>query len=213
MIFIAVLVAGCSAATGTETPRTADPDLAAAVMRRTAPDRPLRVVFDWVARDGEARFTGSGVARIEPPYRARLDLFGRRGESYVSAAAVGDELRLPPGVDAPLPPPALMWGVLGVVAPPDGARLVGTRTADDRTELHYDVAGDRLVYVLETGALRSVEWEGDRRLSVSLEEAAELGLPRQAVYRDWKGNTELMLTLENAGATGPFPPEIWRPDA
>jgi hypothetical protein len=156
------------------------------------------------------------VARIQPPYRARLDLFGPRGEGYVSAAVVAGELRLPPGVsveDVPLPPPALMWSVLGVVAPPATATLEGTRVQDERTELHYAVEADRLVYVLEGGALRSVEWVADRRQSVGLDAQAELRIPRRATYRDWKGNTELMLILESVEPTGPYPGEVWTPDA
>ncbi len=213
MISIAVVVEGCSGL-APDLPETADPDVAAAVATGTAPDRPLHVVFDWVLRDGEARFTGSGVARIEPPYRARLDLFGPRGEGYVSAAVVGDEVRLPPGAeDVPLPPPALMWGVLGVVAPPGEAVLAGTSAGEERTELHYALDDDRLVYVLEAGRLRSVDWHGPRTLTVRLEEAGAMGIPTRATYRDTGGNTELMLNLQSAGTVEPFPPEIWSPDA
>lgn len=211
---VAGLVAGVLLACGTRTvPDTADPTLAAGVVERTAPDRALQVIFDWRVLDGEARFQGSGSARIEPPYRARLDLFGPQGEGYLSAALVGQGLRLPAGAeDGPLPPPALMWAVLGVVAPPDSAELAGTRVESDVTELHYRVGETRLVYELRGSALRLVDWEGPRRrMVVELSEETERGLPREATYRDWSGYTELMLKLERVDEVESFPPDIWTP--
>ena len=53
-------------------------ELETEAVRATAPSAPLHILFDWTAREPDARFTGRGVARVEPPYRARLDLFGPR---------------------------------------------------------------------------------------------------------------------------------------
>jgi YD repeat-containing protein len=194
-------------------PATVDPATAASAIAGTAPDRPVRVVFQWRAMDGDARFNGQGVARIDVPYHARLDLFGPRGDTYLSAALVGQDLRLPPGVDAaPVPPPALMWAVLGVVAPPETAVLVGTRETAGRAELYYDVDGSTLRYTLEAGRVREVRWDGARRrMVVELRGAAGLGLPTQAVYRDFAAVTELVLNLESVDAVESFPPDIWRP--
>lgn len=206
-----MLMAGCA---GYRVPDTIQPGVAEGAIAGTAPDRPLRVVFDWRILDGEARFTGSGAARIEPPLRARLDLFGPRGDGYLSAALVDAEIRLPPGVEAPqLPPPALMWAVLGVVAPPPRATLVGTRTDGASTELHYRVEErGRIRYTLEGDALRQVLWEGeDRKMVVELGAPAAFGLPAEAVYRDWSGYTELMMTLERADEVDTYPPETWTP--
>lgn len=214
--FLALLAAALAAAcAGRGVPKTADPGVAAAAIDRTAPDRPLQAVFDWVILDGGARFTGSGVARIEPPYRARLDLFGPRGDGYLSAAAIGDQIRLPPGTPAvPLPPPALMWAVLGVVSPPSDAVLVGTRVEDDRTELYYDVEGSRLRYSLVAGRLRSAQWQGGgRQMALELSGSAQHGLPRSALYRDASGGTEMKLDLEQVDHVESFPPDTWMPDA
>ena len=50
------------------------------------------------------------MARIEPPSKARLDLFLDNGEGVLSAALVDDELRLPHGAPEDiLPPVELMW--------------------------------------------------------------------------------------------------------
>ncbi len=145
-------------------PDTLDPTVAATAIEGTAPDRPLQAVFDWEMRDGDARFHGSGAARIQPPYRVRLDLFGPRGDGYLSAAAVGMELRLPPTANpVPLPPAAMMWAALGVVSPPPEARLVGTRVTTAARELHYETNGSRLRYRLIDGHLESAVWRGGGR--------------------------------------------------
>jgi hypothetical protein len=210
------ILAALAAACATHAPpTTVDPATETAAREGTAPDRPLRVVFGWRALEGEARFSGEGVARIEPPFNARLDLFGPRGDTYLSAALVGTDLRLPPGVEAgPLPPPALMWAVLGVVAPPRDAVLVGTRETGERAELYYDVGDSRLVYTLDDGRLRSARWDGQgRRMTVELRGQAGPGLPAQATYRDLATVTELILNVESVDETESFPPDIWWPGA
>lgn len=206
-----VLTAAC--ATPHRVPDTLDPGVEEGAIAGTAPAGPLRMVFDWRIQDGEARFSGSGVARIQPPLRARLDLFGPRGDGYLSAALVDAEIRLPPGVNAPrLPPPAMMWAVLGVVAPPADAVLVGTRADPGRTELHYTAGEGRLRYTLEQGRLREVHWDGSLgRMVVELRGTAELGVPREALYRDLSAYTELMLNLERVDEVDSYPPETWTP--
>lgn len=204
-----------SACAGRGLPETLDATAAAAAIEGTAPDRPLRVIFDWTILEGGARFTGSGAARMEPPYRARLDLFGPRGEGYLSAALVENELRLPRGTPVvPLPPPAMIWAALGVVAPPEEAVLVGTRVNPDRTELYYDVEESRLRYTLMGGRLTAARWDGNgRRMALDLTGSVEPGLPAQALFRDASAGTELKLNLEQVDEVEPYPPEIWTPGA
>jgi hypothetical protein len=213
-VLAATLLVWATTACATHTlPGTADPATAAAAIAATAPDRPLRVVFAWAALEGEARFSGEGVARIQPPYHARLDLFGPRGDTYLSAALVGAEIRLPPGVQATqIPPPPLMWAALGVVAPPAEAVLVGTRETPGRSELYYELEGGILRYTLEAGALRSARWEGaGRRMTVDLRGTATYGLPAQGVFRDVTAAVELTLNLESVDEVDPYPSDIWTP--
>jgi hypothetical protein len=213
LLVLALLLPGCAA--GLRVPGTLDPAVATTAVEATAPQRPLQVVFAWEAMEGDARFAGQGVARIQPEYRARLDLFGPRGDTYLSAALVDSDLRLPPGVPpVQIPPPPLLWAVLGVVAPPPGATLVGTREQTGRTELYYEVGGGILLYTLEGDTLRSARLEepGRRRL-VELTGSAAHGLPARAVYRDAAAGVELMLNLERADEAESFPPDIWRPGA
>lgn len=203
---VATLLVGCA---GRGVPATVDPAAADRAVRETAPDRPLRVVFEWRILDGEARFAGDGVARIEDPYRARLDLFGPKGEGYLSAALVGTELRLPGEPDRALPPPAMIWSVLGVVNPPEDAELRGTRQNGDELELHYAVDGSRLLYVLRGPRLRLVEWRGGgRHMVVELEAAAD-GMPVAAAYRDWSRGTELHIGVGTVEEVESYPPDIW----
>lgn len=213
-VALALVGVAVSACASRGLPETLEPHVAAAAIERTAPDRPLQAVFDWVMLDGGARFTGSGAARMEPPYRVRLDLFGPRGDGYLSAAAVGMDVRLPPGTPSvPLPPPSMLWAAFGVVAPPDEARLVGTTVAEDRTELYYDVGGSRLRYTLVEGRLRSATWRGEgRQMALELSDAVEHDLPVSALYRDAGGGTELKLSLERVDDAEPFPPGTWVPD-
>ena len=205
-IIVVTLLTACSTR---GIPDTLDPDAARLAVEATAPDRPLRVLFGWRILDGGARFSGEGAARIEPPYRARLDLFGPNGEGYLSAALVGTDLRLPGEPDRALPPPAIIWSVLGVVRPPDDAILLGTREVEGRVELHYGVGESRLRYVLQDGRLRSVDWRGDGRRMVLELNGASGALPTEAAYRDWSQNTELHTELETVEEVDPYPPEIW----
>ncbi|MGK7313253.1 MAG: hypothetical protein ACN0LA_13545 [Candidatus Longimicrobiales bacterium M2_2A_002] len=211
-----VLVVMAAACAGRGVPETVDPVVAERAVRETAPDRPLRAVFGWRALDGQARFSGEGAARIEPPYRARLDLFGPRGEGYLTAALIDREIRLPGEPEVALPPPAMLWALLGVVRPPADAVLEGTRvTADgeaEERELYYGVDGSRIRYVLVGGRLRSAEWTGGgRRMIIELAAGSDGPLPSTATYRDWSRNTELHMGLEAVEQVEPYPPEIWTP--
>ncbi len=206
---VLALSAGCA---GRAVPPTLDPSAAAAAVEATAPRTPLRVVFGWQAQDGSARFHGRGVARIAPAYHARLDLFGPGGDGYLSAALVGGDLRLPGGgSEVRLPPPAFMWAVLGVVAPPAGATLIATSEEGATTELFYDLDDGRLIYTLVDGRLSRATW--DRRGGAALVELKDLGgtVPGTALYRDRAANMELLLNVERTDEVEAFPPEIWDP--
>lgn len=177
----------------------------------TTLDRPLHVLFSWRLDERDGRFNGQGATRYEPPRRARLDLFGPRGEAYLTAALVDMELRLPAGADAtPLPPPALLWAALGVFRPPQGAQLTGTARDGEITRIDYARDDERWTFRLERGRLRWAEWvRRDGRRTVALEGDAGQGLPGQAVYRDWPAFRELRLTVEEVNETDGFDGEIW----
>mgnify|MGYP006908220013 CR=1 FL=1 len=190
--------------------------VAESLERSTRLDEPTRIDFSWRLNESGSRLAGVGVARIEPPYRARLDLFLENGESVISAALVDDDLRLPPGApDDVLPPTDMLWATLGVFRPVDGTRLLGGEELEDgarrlryayesRGELRFEVVGDavRSLEVLEGGA--GVEW-------VRLEASEDGRYPNAAVYRNLVDFRELTIARESVRRTETFDPAIWDP--
>lgn len=171
----------------------------------------MRVIFDWRLQDRDGRFSGQGVLRVEPG-RARLDLFGPRSESYLSAVLDGLRLRLPDGADgSQLPPPPLFWTVLGVLTPPPGAGLVGAEATGDRAELRYGEAGNAWAFSFEDRQLARAEWTGtgSGRRTVELEGQTAAGTPLEAKYRDWPAFLELVLSATQVTEVDGFPDDTW----
>jgi hypothetical protein len=211
---IALATAGCASGGASAGPQAGPPvqEYATEAERATAPAQPLHIVFSWSLQERDGRFSGRGSTRMEPPGRARLDLFGPRGETYLSAALVDTVLRLPPNVqDAPLPPAGLLWAALGIFRPPAGARLTGSARTGATTRLDYARGEERWTFRLEGDQLRYAEWvgPGDGRRTVELEGSGANRIPQRAVYRDWPAFRELRLTLEEVNATNGFPADIW----
>ncbi len=178
--------------------------------------RPVQLTFAWRAREPGFRDSGIGVARLEPPDKARLDLFLDNGETAAIAALVGDDLRVPAGLSLELvPPPALLWAALGVFRPGAGAEVLEGRRADAATELRFGLPGgsqlrfrmlDRRVVeaaVLQDGA------EVERVAVAGSVEGSDY--PAEATYRNLRDYRELELRLESFEDVDPFPPHIWDP--
>lgn len=177
-----------------------------------------RIEFRWELNEAGSRVEGVGIARVEPPFRARLDLFLDNGEGVVSAALVDDELRLPYGApDDVLPPVELMWGTLGVFRPLPSARLQGgdelegagqrfRYRADDDFELHYELSEGRVQSVEMLNGASVVQW-------VRLTAAADGGYPAAATYRNLVDFRELKMTRIAVITTESFDPSIWDPRA
>ena len=196
--------------------------LVTALETRTALAAPSRLTFGWRAREPDFRQNGFGVARIEPPHRARLDLFLDNGETAAIAALVDHDPRVPDGLPATLlPPPPLLWAALGVFHPGDGARLDAATLDGDAHRFGYDLgAGAGLRFEVAAGPGGA---PGPLRKAVLLRGGAaveEVNLlpppaggiyPARATYRNLAEYRELVLTLELVEDAGPFPPEIWSP--
>lgn len=184
--------------------------------RATRLDGPVRVVFAWSLDEPGLRVRGRGVARMEPPDRARLDLFSTAGETILRAAMVGDELRLPPGAQSSLvPPPALFWSALGIFRPGTGSFLAGgSREGEDRVRLEYALSGEReLRYRLRNRAVEGVDLlrSGQVFEQLSLVPAPDARFPRETVYRHLGEFRELKFTLETVDEVDAFPSDIWEP--
>jgi hypothetical protein len=212
----ALILAGCASAQGPAS-GPVNQSLETAAVAATEPKQRLRLVFDWSLQERDAKFSGAGAIRAEPPYHVRLDLFGPRGEGYLSAALVDWDLRLPPGAPADLlPPPAMLWSVFGVFRPPQGAQLVSTKSSDGTTELQYRSGEQRWTFTLSNNRVTKAEWTGPAqgRQTVEIREYGVRGLPTHAVYRDWREFRELSVTLTQVtDVAEPFPPDTWTPGA
>ncbi|HEX6909904.1 MAG TPA: hypothetical protein VF142_05905 [Longimicrobium sp.] len=187
--------------------------LAQQTARATVPAGPRQVGFAWELDEAGARFRGQGVGRMVAPTRFRLDLFGPRGETYLAAALVDGEARVPPALIERfrLPSPALLWGAVGVIAPPAEARLLSASTEGAVTTLRYQLGDDVLEYRTRDGRLQTVRRSsrGGTAESIDLEYDAR-GLS-SARYRDWAAYRTLNLTLESATDVSAFPEATWTP--
>jgi len=208
---LAGMAAGCGGHTTDPVPRVVDPAVETQAMEATSIHGAVQIIFDWRLQDRDARFSGQGVARVEG-LRARVDLFGPRGEAYATAVLDDFELRLPPGVtDVPLPPPPLFWSVFGVFRPPPGTERVLARPGDGSADLEYAQGRDVWRFHLEAGVLRRAEWTGQHagRRSVELSLPGEGGIPGSVTYRDWPAFLELRLSPTEVREVDAFPSEIW----
>ena len=192
------------------------PGLARTLRDQTALTEPILVRFEWQLNEAGVRVKGRGVARIEPPYKARLDLFLENAELVIRAALVDGDLRLPPGApENILPPPDLMWGVLGVFRPGQETELLGADALEggstrlryrypDARELHFHVEKHRvrLLELVERGHV--VE-------RVALVSEGETRYPAEATYRSEADFRELKLIRETVDRVAPYPPDIWDP--
>lgn len=196
-------------------PGEVQPGVEDAALRGTAVESPRLLVFGWRLQDGQARFSGSGAARMAPaPPRVRLDLFGPQDEGYLSAVLRDGELLVPAGVPAELVPRApLLWAALGVVRPPDGSRLLSAVREGNDSRLVYGADDGDWRYVLRDGRLRSAEWNTERGARHTVELEPGEGAPRRSVYRDWQQYRELTLELEREEPVPGFPSDTWSIDA
>ena len=210
LAFIVVL-SPAACATGSGETGTPDPQVEQRLESATAPAVRAQVMFDWNMTDRDARFSGRGVLRIDSGYRARVDLFGPRGETLAAAIVVDGGMRVAPqAAEAMLPPAALLWASLGVFRPPVDAPLTGTSVSDDGISLRYSRDRTQWQFGFENERLRSTEWtDGEGRRTVELTGSAGHGLPVQAVFRDWTEFRELTLRVTEVEERAAFEPDVW----
>ena len=195
---------------------TVDAQQAVAAAAKSNPfPRAARVFFKWSIREPNLRVGGDGVARLEPPDRARLDLFLGNGQSALAVALVDDDLRAPEGTALQVvPSPPLLWASLGVFRPGDGVTLLGAEERDEALRLRYALGdGDELWYELRDGKLTGVELlhDGSALHRVALDREVEWELPRGATYRNLASFRELKITVESVEHVESYPADIWSP--
>jgi hypothetical protein len=214
-------VVGCAArASAPAGAPVADPAGAAAeLVRATAAPRLQRITFTWTLNEAGSKVSGRGVVRVEAPRRIRLDLFGPQNTTVLAAALVDDEYRFPAGVTpgVALPSPALFWGGMGVIRPPEGATLIGANAQDSTTVLRYR-APDGTTYQYEarrSGALIRLDalersGNGGRMETVRLTRDPA-GRIQTAAYRNWAAFRELTLETGDITDVTSFPESTWEP--
>jgi hypothetical protein len=210
-----VAIQGCTPGRPVVIAPVADPGGTATELEEaTRLGEPLQINFEWRLNEDRQRHRGVGVTQVEPPYRARLDLFTHDLESVLTAVLIDGDLRLPPGSrEDILPPTDLMWAALGVIRP-HGVDLLGVEELEggatrlryayeDGTELHYEVVG---------GMLRSAELLDDEGrvvqwVRVDMEGAGRY--PVEATYRNLTAFRELTIERRTLQSVEPFPPDTW----
>lgn len=210
LLALVAALGGC-AATGGAADAPPDPSAAAALAQATSPEYRLEVQFDWNMVDRDARFGGRGLLRLDRAERARVDLFGPRGETLAAAIMDGDAMRVVPQQAASLlPPPALLWAALGAFSEPEDMPLTATRVDGDDTTLEYGRDRTRWTFRFTGSALRSTEWtDGDGRRTVELTGNAGFGVPRDAAFRDWIEFRELSLSVTAIEERASFDAYTW----
>lgn len=210
---------GCGLRTPEPAPRpvVSDPEVVARdALEATVPPNPVQISFDFRLREADLRFQGQGVARVEPPYRVRLDLFTRGGETLFQAALVGSELRIPPWAPRELaPPPALLWAALGVFRPDaDLALLEGREGEGGLVTLRYarDSEEELRFRIRERRLIRAeIRRDGHLAEEVDLEYGEDPGNVVETVYRNQAHFLELVFSLDSVENVDAFPAYIWHP--
>ncbi len=169
-----------------------------------------KIVFDWELEDREITGRGDGAAQIASPDSARLDFFVGGGFGGGAAVLIGDSLRVPGAVAEIIrrliPPPPLLWALMGRVALPNLADTVirvegGTLRADIGSPVAWRLTfrGDTLVRAERVHEGRVIEW-------------VDRGDGRRVHYRSETGRRSLWLTITRTDEVPGFDASIWRFD-
>jgi len=222
-LWAGVLIVGGMALTGCATPGPAPiqqppPDagaLARAAGASSAVERPYRVVFGWSMLERGARYSGTGVGNLAPPYHAKLSLYRSNAENVAIAVLVGDELAIRSDGSARFPSSPLLWGALGVFRTGPAASQGGRWESNGAAELRYLLpgTGEELFYHLRGDRIESMEVVRDGRRIEELKLTYVEGerFPRVAEYRFLDPNDlrELRIVLETVEYVETYPADTF----
>jgi hypothetical protein len=203
VVLIALLPAACAqrihALPGVEPANATLPSFA-------LPQIPQKITFRWELNDNSIVARGDGVARLEAPDHARVDLFLGGGFGAAAAAVlVGDSLIVPPNSNGRdlVPPAPLLWAALGRLAlPPVSDTIIRVVGDTLRASLGNPVQW-RITSV--AGALTRVERVSGNRIVEWVQRD-----PGNQTRYELSGSRSLVLDIETQQPVAPFDPSIWR---
>jgi hypothetical protein len=202
---LAAVSAGCAPRL---TPLTGAPVPAERLPHASLPAGHHKIVFTWELDDRDLSGRGDGVARVAAPDSARLDFYLAGGFGTGAAVLLGDSLRTPGGDLARrlVPPPALLWAVLGRVALPN---LPDTVIRVEGDTLRADVgrpAAWRLTFHRDS-LIRAERVDGGR-----VAEWVERTDSSHVRYHNSSARRTLRLTITRMDEVPEFDASIWRFD-
>jgi hypothetical protein len=164
-----------------------------------------QMFFDWEYADTELSGRGNGVARVAAPDSIRLDFFIAGGFGGGAAVLIDDSLQTP-GFDfvrRMIPPPTLLWAVLGRSAFPV---MRDTAIRRDGEFLRADLGRPvewRVTFRADT-IVRLEHVEGDRVI-----EWIQRSADDRLEYRQEVARRTLKLHLTRVENVGEFNSSIW----
>ncbi len=192
------------------TPLIGVPKPASVLPRADLPQGHHKIIFTWELQDRDFRTKGDGAAQLASPDSARLDFFLGGGFGSGAAVLIGDSLRTPPGsgdlARRFVPPPPLLWAVLGRVALPN---LPDTVIRVEGVTLRADVGQPvawRLSFHGDT-LFRAERVSGGR-----VEEWVERTDSNHVRYHNSGGRRTLELTVTRTEEVSEFDASTWRFD-
>ena len=169
-----------------------------------------KIIFTWELEDRDIRTKGDGAARLAFPDSARLDFILGGGFGSGAAVLIGDSLMTPPGAGDLarrfVPPPPLLWAVLGRVALPNlPDTVIRVEGVTLRADIGQPVAwrlsfhGDTLYRAERVSGGRVAEW-------------VERTDSNHVRYHNSGGRRTLELTVTRTEEVSEFDASIWRFD-
>lgn len=170
------------------------------------PVTPQKITFKWELNQSSIVARGEGVARLQAPDHARVDLFLGGGFGAAAAAVlVGDSLFVPPGSNGRdlVPPAPLLWAALGRLALPPVADTT-IRVSGDTLRASLGAPVQWRVTAVGSQLTRVERISGDR-----IVESVDR-IPGKKVRYELSGRRSLVLDIEIQQPVPPFDASIWR---
>lgn len=212
---LAACAAGGGAGPGSVGPALDAQAVAAAASVANRIPETAQLNFEWSLREPNLNVHGEGVVRVQPPARARVDLFLGEGTSVLAVALVGDDLRVPRGAPRGVIPSApLLWATFGIFRPGDASVILGAEQVGERVRLRYRLPDSNEIhyYLVEHRVVRVEMYVDDELVhEVDLDVPDPTQLATESIYRNNPSFRELKVSVSTVEKMNGFPERIWSP--